>query len=295
RIALGQAHAEGHLREDPFRGAAAGDLGDPADRDAAGGPGGVGGAAGGGAELGVGVVGLLLRLGDQPVQLAPGGQLLVQPGEVGVPADLPCELLRPFGGRGDHGLQVELVLLGDVVRHLGEQFPAVPPRHLAEPAEGGEEVVVAVAVGREVLHGPGTDEGGVEGAVRAGVRGGAGARTARGRDGGHRRGVDAQPVLGGQFDEVLGGHRAGQVVVQVTALGQAAEELPRPARVVADRVEAGGRDRLAGGDRARGRRRGGAGGVLAGVGGGQDGGGGQQYQGAEAGDGQGAGAARGAG
>jgi hypothetical protein len=102
-------------------------------------------------------------------------------------------------------------------------------------------------------------------------------------DRGQRRGVDAQPVLGGQLDQVLRGHRAGEVVVQVPALGQLPEEVAQGGGPVVHGPQIGVGARFRGRD-LPGRRRGVPGGPVRRLcGGGQGGQQGQDAEGAERG------------
>ncbi len=240
RVPLGQAHAQFHLREDPFGAAAPGDLGVPAHGQAAAGGGTGGAAARDPAELGVRLVRFLTGRGHQAVQLAVGHQGLVHTREVAVPTDLIGKLLGFLGGGGDQRLQVELVLLGHAVGDLRQQRAAVAPGHLAELAERVEEVVVPRLPRREVLHGPGAHQRVVERPVGPGVRRGPLPRPARRRDRRHGLPVDAQPVLRGECDQELGGDGAGKVVVQITALRQVPEEAVQPCGVLAYGLQIGG-------------------------------------------------------
>ncbi|GAA5603890.1 Uncharacterised protein [Streptomyces griseus] len=257
RVALRQPHPDGHLREHALVRTRAGDLGDPPDGKFAAGVGTAGVAVGRLPELGVGGVRLAHGLGDDRVELAAGHQLAVEGGEVGVVADGLGELLRGVRRGSDQGLQVELVLLDDGVGDIGEHLAAIT-RRFAELAEGVEEVVVAGLVGGEVLHGPGADDPLTELRVGAGLGGRPRPRPA-GRT--HRGvgGVDAQAVLTRESNQVLGGHRTREVVVEVAALGQRSEELLEPGRTVAQRVETGVGHALGGGREAARRLRAGAG------------------------------------
>lgn len=198
-----------------------------------------------------------------------GDQLAVERGEVGVVAHGLGELARAVGGGGDQGLQIELVLLHDGVGDVGEQLSAIACR-LPELAERVEEVVVARLVGGEVLHRPGADDALPELGVGPGVGGRTRARSA-GRAYGRRRRVDAQPVLAREPDEVLGGDRTRQVVVEVASLGQCGEEGLQSRRVAPQLVEPGVGPALGRGGGTGRHLRGGPGGrVLRGGGGGRD-------------------------
>jgi hypothetical protein len=135
------------------------------------------------------------------------------------------------------------------VGHVGEHLPPVRGRG-AELAERGEEVVVPRLALREVLHGPGPDDGLPERGIGEGVGGRTLAGAARRCDGGHG-GVDAEAVFGGELDEVLGPYRAGEVIVQVTALGQVPEEAVGRDCPLRLRVQPGVGPDLGGGHRPR--------------------------------------------
>ena len=82
---------------------------------------------------------------------------------------------------------------------------------------------------------------------------------ARGRDQDGSGAIDAEAVLGGEVDEILGIDGAEEVIVQVAALGHAPEKGQKKWRLVADGVEVPSRALLRGRGflRARGSQAGG--------------------------------------
>ena len=113
----------------------------------------------------------------------------------------------------------------------------------AELVEGGEEMVVAGFTGdrHEGPHREGVDRGGIESGVLDDL--GQGRPVAAAGPGAESVGLalDAQAALAAPGDQALGIDRARQVVVQVTALGKAAQEGEQQRRLIADLVEIAGR------------------------------------------------------
>ena len=133
-----------------------------------------------------------------------------------------------------HDFEVLLVLGGGAGRDFVEPFAGVGLVDAAEAAEGGEELVVAAdaGAGDEAAHGEGVDEGVVELLILEGALGADVAfatdglrRNAPGGGGGfeeaHGLGIDAEEIGGGVLDEGFGVDGAGEMHVEVGALGHA--------------------------------------------------------------------------
>ena len=154
----------------------------------------------------------------------------------------PAELVAECGGGGEggglHDFEVLLVLRGGAGGDLVEPLGGVGLIDAAEAVEGGEELVVAADAGGgdETAHGEGVDEGVVELLIVEGIGGGTPGRRRRSGCGGMLRvvavglkklrvaGSTQRLVGGGIGDEGLGIDGAGEMHVEVRALGHAAEE-----------------------------------------------------------------------
>ncbi len=131
-----------------------------------------------------------------------------------------------------HQLEILVVLGGGAAGHFVDPLGDVRFVEPAKAAEGGEELVVLAPTGRgdKAAHGERVDELVVERLVGGSEIAGELLRrdqgfSATGRLGEAEAGrVDAQAVFGGVADEGLGVDRAGEMDVQVGALGKIAEK-----------------------------------------------------------------------
>ncbi len=158
---------------------------------------------------------------DLGVEAGVGGEGVVKAGQ-GVGGDAAGEHRRGEGAHVlaevEHGLDVELVLVGRAVQHVGDAVVAVGAGDGAVLSEGGEEVIVAgLGAGHEVLHAPGPENLLEEWAGgRRRLRGGGALVAVHRGEGGA---VDAVAVGLAPVEVGLRVHRAAQVVVEIAALG----------------------------------------------------------------------------
>jgi hypothetical protein len=116
------------------------------------------------------------------------------------------------------------------VHYFGEHFAPMLVGDWIEFSERGEKMMADVAiVGRrdEIADGPGIDYVVAQRKIRECLRGGYFAlrRIARRRRESHDDAVDAQAVCHGIINVAFGVHRAGKVMVQISALGHARQKI----------------------------------------------------------------------
>ncbi len=251
RVGGGDFETEQSLRENLLGGKSAQNLVDVTELHGAGG-GWIGlVAAFGLAADGFGFVEIGARYGDVVAQ-AFGEKLIAEIAEaaIGVPAEFFGDGGGVLEGRSFHQFEVLLVLRGGAGGDFVEKFAGVDVRNAVEFREGVEEMIVAADAGGgdETAHGECVNERVVEMLIGHGVSGGDIAVAADGlrreavrhgarlekRVGGE---IHAEIVFGGGANPGFGVDRAGEVVVQVRALGHADEKCVEIQRIGAGEIE----------------------------------------------------------
>ncbi len=223
--------AQQRLREDLPRRKAAQNLVDVADLDPAGGHG-----LGTAAALDLAALGLggahQFAIGGDFLAQAEGEQFLAVPGKLlaGGVLTQGVFLGKPGGvceGRRLHQLDILLIFSGGAAGHLVHPLAGVPIAKPAKAIESGEELVVAAEArdGDKTAHREGVNQPVVEQLRgRRQIAGQLCGRHERRRAGGlgkaQGRRIHAQAVLARLADEAFGVNRAGEVNVQVGALGE---------------------------------------------------------------------------
>mgnify|MGYP003134301717 CR=1 FL=1 len=141
--------------------------------------------------------------------------------QVVLEADLQAERSGRTALRGDHGLKIEGVLVGQVVHDHGQHVARPSGTQAANAVEHPEELVVSRSVEKARLAAAeAIQQVGIELPVHDRLGGGPQALTvAGGRRQGEFRHIHAAPILGRPGQERFGKHRPGDVIVQLPALG----------------------------------------------------------------------------
>ena len=166
-----------------------------------------------------------------------GQQLLLQPAKIIIPADGLRECLQVLAGRRYHQLLIQLVLRRRPSSGLGQHFAFGAVRSFPKLSEGVEEMVVP-RLSRQlpVAHGIGVDHSGIEARIVEGLadrgRGTAGT-------GAYREGLRIHAILALRtpLDERFRVNGAGQVIVQVAALGHLAQKRQQQVGILANALE----------------------------------------------------------